>query len=157
MLSLTKSGSGTLTLSSSNSYMGGTTVTGGTLIITNANALPPGGVLSITGSGTVILGSNLATAVELGGLSFDTGGGRCIQRVALFNGRVEHCGCQLRQVRSLKPTCCIRSSRMSCRSVRSGAAAISAAVQRLRSPSLEVMCCCSRRLSVLACIDCAEE
>ena len=74
MLSLTKSGSGTLTLSSSNSYMGGTTVTGGTLIITNANALPPGGVLSITGSGTVILGSNLATAVELGGLSFDTGG-----------------------------------------------------------------------------------
>ncbi len=42
--SLTKIGTGTLTLTGINNYIGGTTVTNGTLIVTNANWIDPAGV-----------------------------------------------------------------------------------------------------------------
>ncbi len=61
---LTKSGTGTVTLSTINSYTGGTSVTAGTLVIapttpssTTASALPKG-ALSISGSGKVVLATN---------------------------------------------------------------------------------------------------
>jgi autotransporter-associated beta strand protein len=51
---LTKTGSGTVTLSAANSYAGGTTVSAGTLVITNAAGLPAGTSLTIgAGGGTV--------------------------------------------------------------------------------------------------------
>jgi autotransporter-associated beta strand protein len=42
--SLTKSGAGTVMLTTSNSYTGGTTISAGTLVVTNANGLSAGGV-----------------------------------------------------------------------------------------------------------------
>ena len=69
-VALNKVGTGTQTLSGSNSYSGGTTVTAGTLVISNANALPSGRSLNILGAGTVILSSNLSQAIALSSLSF---------------------------------------------------------------------------------------
>jgi fibronectin-binding autotransporter adhesin len=55
-LALSKSGSNSLTLSGNNSYSGGTTVTGGTLILTNANALGSGNLaLNASGAQRAIL------------------------------------------------------------------------------------------------------
>jgi autotransporter-associated beta strand protein len=62
---LTKAGAGTLTLGASNTYTGGTTVLGGTLVISQADALPVGGGLTIGAGGSVVLHS---------GLSADAGG-----------------------------------------------------------------------------------
>lgn len=68
---LTKVGSGTLTLSLSNSYTGGTTVNGGSLVLAVAGALPSGSNLTIGSGGAVVvnsLGVN-ATALTIGSLS----------------------------------------------------------------------------------------
>jgi autotransporter-associated beta strand protein len=44
---LSKTGSGTATLSGSNNFLAGTTVTGGTLVLTTPDALPTGGSLTV--------------------------------------------------------------------------------------------------------------
>jgi autotransporter-associated beta strand protein len=62
---LTKADSGNLTLSASNSYSGGTTLSLGTLALGNANALGSGN-LTVNG-GTLDLGGNNLTAANLGG------------------------------------------------------------------------------------------
>jgi autotransporter-associated beta strand protein len=62
--SLNLGGSGTLVLSGSDSYSGGTTVTGGTLDVTSSQALPTTGTLVIGRNGHVVLG-NITGAAEL--------------------------------------------------------------------------------------------
>jgi autotransporter-associated beta strand protein len=62
--SLTLSGSGTLILSGSNDYSGGTTVTGGTLNVNSAQALPTTGMLVVGRNGRVVLG-NITGAAEM--------------------------------------------------------------------------------------------
>jgi autotransporter-associated beta strand protein len=61
-LALTKDGDGTWVLSVANTYSGGTTVSKGTLLLTNANALLAGSDLTIGASGTVVLASDLTGA-----------------------------------------------------------------------------------------------
>ena len=61
--SLTLSGSGTLILSGSNDYSGGNTVTGGTLNVNSAQALPTTGMLVVGRNGRVVLG-NITGAAE---------------------------------------------------------------------------------------------
>ena len=51
---LLKDGAGTLVLSGSNTYSGGTTVTAGTLIATNSHSLPDGMSLTVVAGGTLI-------------------------------------------------------------------------------------------------------
>ncbi len=51
---LTLSGAGSLVLSGTNNYTGGTFVTGGTLVVTASSALPNGGALTIGAGGTLI-------------------------------------------------------------------------------------------------------
>ncbi len=58
--SLTLSGPGTLVLSGSNSYTGGTIVTEGTLEIANPGALPDGGSLTVGAGGTFIFDPSAA-------------------------------------------------------------------------------------------------
>jgi autotransporter-associated beta strand protein/parallel beta-helix repeat protein len=65
--SLIEAGSGTLTLTASNRYSGGTTVGGGELAAENASAIPSGSLLAIGASGSVVLGTPGAT--ELGEIS----------------------------------------------------------------------------------------
>ena len=88
--SLTKTGDGTLTLSETNTYAGGTTVSAGTLQVSNASALGTGnvtvsgGTLSIdsdvtlsiaTGTTLSVTGGTVSGAIELDGgtLSIDSG------------------------------------------------------------------------------------
>jgi autotransporter-associated beta strand protein len=52
---LTKMGSGTLTLSGTNSYGAGTIVAGGTLVISGTNAMPGTGLISVTTNGVLAL------------------------------------------------------------------------------------------------------
>jgi autotransporter-associated beta strand protein len=54
---LTIAGSGELTLSGSDSYTGGTTVSGGTLDIANPSALSQSGLVTIGSGGRLVLGS----------------------------------------------------------------------------------------------------
>jgi len=61
-LALTKTGTGTLFLSSANSYGGGTTVLGGALIVANADSLPVGSSLTVGASGTLIFDPAFAGA-----------------------------------------------------------------------------------------------
>ena len=53
--SVTLTGGGTLILSGSNTYTGGTTISGGTLEVANAAALPAKGIINVGRSGTVNL------------------------------------------------------------------------------------------------------
>ena len=59
---LIKGGNGTLVLTGSNTYMGGTDVTDGTLCATNPNALPEGSSLTV-GAGAALLFSSPAAAL----------------------------------------------------------------------------------------------
>ena len=59
---LTKDTTGTVILSGSNSYAGGTTVLAGTLIVSSSASLPAGSSLTIGAGGTFIFGPNQATA-----------------------------------------------------------------------------------------------
>ncbi len=63
---LLKIGTGTLALGASNSYAGGTSVTGGTLLVAAAGALPTNSALSITSSSTVRLADNVTAGTPLG-------------------------------------------------------------------------------------------
>ena len=75
---LIKAGSGMLILSASNSYTGGTTINDGTIQLGAAGALPTGGALTVTGTGsaagTLDLDGNSQTAGVLsdGGVSAGT-------------------------------------------------------------------------------------
>jgi autotransporter-associated beta strand protein len=60
---LTKSTNGTITLSGSNSYAGGTVINGGTLILANAGALPTGTNLTIGAGGAGELASGVNQVV----------------------------------------------------------------------------------------------
>ena len=60
--SLTLSDAGTLILSGSNSYSGGTVVTAGTLIVNNSAALPDGTSLTVGAGGTFIYDPSVAGA-----------------------------------------------------------------------------------------------
>ena len=83
---ITKSGTGTWTLSAANLHVGVTTVTGGALVLTNANSLPggigaTGGLGALTFNGGVIgLGTGnfsrpLAAAGTIGAVTFTGAGG----------------------------------------------------------------------------------
>jgi len=63
---LTLTGSGALVLTNTNTYDGGTTVTGGTLMLGTGGALASTGALTVNGTGTFDLGGNTQT---IGGLS----------------------------------------------------------------------------------------
>jgi autotransporter-associated beta strand protein len=69
---LTTSGANTVTLSGSNSYSGGTNVTGGELVIAAAGALPANGAVSIAG-GTLQLAANTG-GETISSLSIASGG-----------------------------------------------------------------------------------
>jgi len=60
--SLTMDGGGTLVLSGSNSYSGGTDIDAGTLIVTNSSAFPPGTNLTIAAGGTFVFDPSAAPA-----------------------------------------------------------------------------------------------
>jgi len=81
---LVKSGSGTLTLSSSDTYNGGTTVASGTLVAENAAAIASGSLLEIDAGGSLVLGMTGSQYIEdfgriaglpLGSQTAGTGGG----------------------------------------------------------------------------------
>ena len=66
-------GDGELILEVLNDYAQGTTVSSGTLVVGDANALPANGRLTIGSAGAVVLSSGLGQAIELSGLSFEVG------------------------------------------------------------------------------------
>jgi fibronectin-binding autotransporter adhesin len=69
VLSFTKNGSGTQTLSGDNSFTGTTTINGGTLRLNHQNALKLS-ILNTSGAGTLVFGSEVVgNAFSLGGLS----------------------------------------------------------------------------------------
>ncbi len=76
---LTKIGTGTLTLSGSNSYTGGTTISNGTLAINSDNSLSTSGSLTFSGASTLLETANVtnsrAIVVNSGvtGATIDTG------------------------------------------------------------------------------------
>jgi autotransporter-associated beta strand protein len=74
-LTLTSGSAGTLTLSGSDNYTGGTTVNGGTL---NLNSAPGTGALAINTAGASSI-VNVNTAVAIGSLSGTVGGGGTAQ------------------------------------------------------------------------------
>ncbi len=65
--SLVKTGGGVLVLSGTNSYLGGTIVDAGTLVVDNPNALPDGSSLAVGQGASTILG--LAVAAPAAGVS----------------------------------------------------------------------------------------
>jgi len=64
--SLVKAGAGTLILSGSNTYEGGTTVNAGTLVAASSFALPDGTSLTVGAGGTFIFDPTAATALAAG-------------------------------------------------------------------------------------------
>jgi autotransporter-associated beta strand protein len=72
--SLTLDNAGTLVLSGSDSYTGGTLVTAGTLDVTAANGLPNGGALTIGAGAGSLFASPAAEGVVLGGVQVATAG-----------------------------------------------------------------------------------
>jgi fibronectin-binding autotransporter adhesin len=73
--SLVKIGSGTLTLSGTDSYEGGTTVLGGTLDIASVSALPGNSTLAIANTAEVIFATDLGSAIQLSLMLPGAGGG----------------------------------------------------------------------------------
>jgi autotransporter-associated beta strand protein len=57
-------GSGSLTLTASNTYSGGTTVASGTLVAENAAAIPSGSLLEIDAGGSLVLGMTGSAYIE---------------------------------------------------------------------------------------------
>jgi len=83
--SLTVSGPGVVTLSGSNSYTGGTSVTGGELIAGAANALPTDHSLSIGSAGAVAL-STIGSGLTVNGTS--SSGGFNLSSLSMSTGAV---------------------------------------------------------------------
>ena len=88
--SLTKSGTGLLTLSGPNNYLGTTTVVGGTIAVSGAGNLPPGttvvlggseagesGVLQLGTEGSDTVSQTLAGLVAVGGGANEVINGGC--------------------------------------------------------------------------------
>ena len=71
---LTKTGPGTVTLSGTNTYTGETTISGGTLAIATASALPSSGLIMIGGGGRLVLGGGSGIGALLGVSSPATSG-----------------------------------------------------------------------------------
>nr|WP_256731250.1 autotransporter-associated beta strand repeat-containing protein [Sphingomonas sp. dw_22] len=99
---LVKTGTGTLTLASANSYAGGTTIDGGTLVADIAGALATGGDVTMTG-GTLKLGASQnigalsgAGAVDLGNstlsVNVDSGTTRFDGSISGAAGSIEYAG-----------------------------------------------------------------
>ncbi len=86
-MSVVKSGSGKLTLSTANSFTGGVTVTGGTLALTNASAAGSGPI-SIQQSTLDIAGLNLVNPVAFTGTSQLTGLAFCKLKAVSGDGTV---------------------------------------------------------------------
>ncbi len=84
---LIKSGSGTLTLSASNSYSGGTTVNAGLLVLGHAAAVGTGG-LAITNSAATNLSPGLSSPVVLSSLSINGGSSAPTATFDLTNNKV---------------------------------------------------------------------
>lgn len=61
---ITKSGSGTLSFSAANTYTGTTTVSAGTLAISNASALGSGSTTTVASGGTLALSGGITVATE---------------------------------------------------------------------------------------------
>lgn len=78
VLALTKTGSGTLTLSGVNTYSGATTVMGGTLSVSGGNALPNAGAVTLSNNAGVML--TIGSTETIGSLA---GGGTSGGNVAL--------------------------------------------------------------------------
>ncbi|GEM_PF-830424 len=91
--SLTKIGTGTFTLSGTNSYTGGTDIDGGTLVAANSNALGTGsvlvngGTLSLSGPRTLNIGGNY-TQTSAGTLQLGLGGAVAWDRLAVTGSTV---------------------------------------------------------------------
>ena len=68
-VALVLSGSGELTLSGTNSYTGGTTISGGTLDLATPSALPSSGLIAIGGGGRLVLGGGAGIGALLGASS----------------------------------------------------------------------------------------
>jgi autotransporter-associated beta strand protein len=88
---LTKSGSGTLTLSGNNTYSGGTTAGGGTLIVGHVHALGTGG-LTINSTAAAKLQAGLPSPVQLPALSIAGGGTPTARLDVTDNNMVLHNG-----------------------------------------------------------------
>ena len=65
----TKQGTGMLTLSAANTYLGGTTISNGIVLTSVPNTLPSGGNVTIGSSGTLQLGANQTMGTLSGNLS----------------------------------------------------------------------------------------
>jgi autotransporter-associated beta strand protein len=66
---LTKSGDGSLTLTSANTYTGGTTVAAGTLVAGHANAIGTGQALTVNAGGTLRSQAGVTTALDVNALT----------------------------------------------------------------------------------------
>jgi autotransporter-associated beta strand protein len=81
---ITLPGPGTVTLSGSNSYTGGTTVNTGKLLVAAANALPSAGELTVGSAGAVQLESNIGT-VRIQSLMIDSDGTLDLNSTVIIN------------------------------------------------------------------------
>jgi autotransporter-associated beta strand protein len=68
MLTLNKTGDGTVVLDAVNSYCGSTVVSDGTLVIASASAFPDGGSLFVGAGGTFILGDGSGQMTSSGNI-----------------------------------------------------------------------------------------
>ena len=89
---LNKTLSGTLTLSTTNTYTGPTNISSGTLILASAGALPSGTALTI-GNGAAVLSADLNATIVLGSLNLTTTSNISTGRLDLANNKlVVHTG-----------------------------------------------------------------
>ena len=101
--SLTKTGTGTLTLSGSNSYSGATTISNGAINVSAANALPPTSSVTI-GSGTLGIGftGTVSSPISMTGNATIRGTGP--GAVAYFTGGIDGSSLNSAKTVTLNPT-----------------------------------------------------
>ena len=84
--SLVKTNAGTVTISSTNSYNGGTIVSGGSLVFSNGAAIPASGTLTLNGTGTVaVTSASTLPSVLVNGTNSITGNGNSGTGVTTLN------------------------------------------------------------------------
>ena len=89
--SLTKAGAGTLNLTGTNFYTGGTVINAGQISASGSPALGgSGNNMTFGGSGTLRYTSNASTGFSIGTLSIDAGATASINKDASFNGGLTH-------------------------------------------------------------------